>query len=77
MPEFDDILNRQPPQSLEAEQAVLGAMLIDSRCVSEVVGILKPEDFYLRQNQELYETIYQMFNFAQAIDPVTVIEKLR
>ena len=52
MPEFDDILNRQPPQSLEAEQAVLGAMLIDSRCVSEVVGILKPEDFFLRQNQD-------------------------
>ena len=77
MPEFDDILNRQPPQSLEAEQAVLGAMLIDSRCVSEVVGILKPEDFFLRQNQELYETIFQMFNFAQAIDPVTVLEKLR
>ena len=77
MPEFDDILNRQPPQSLEAEQAVLGAMLIDSRCVHEVVGVLKPEDFFLRQNQELYETIYLMFNFGQAIDPVTVIDQLK
>ena len=36
MAEFDDVLNRQPPQSLEAEQAVLGAMLIDSRCVADV-----------------------------------------
>lgn len=77
MPEYDDILNRQPPQSLEAEQAVLGAMLIDSRCVSEVVGILKPEDFFLRQNQELYETIYLMFNFGQAVDLVTVIDQLK
>ena len=77
MPEFDDILNRQLPQSLEAEQAVLGAMLIDSSCISEVVGILKPEDFFLRQNRELYETIYLMFNFAEAVDPVTVLNKLK
>ena len=77
MPEYDDILNRQPPQSLEAEQAVLGAMLIDSRCVSEVVGILRPEDFFLKQNQELYETIYLMFNFGQAVDLVTVIDQLK
>ena len=77
MPEYDDILNRQPPQSLEAEQAVLGAILIDSSCVSEVVGILRPEDFFLRQNRELYETIYLMFNFGQAVDLVTVIDQLK
>ena len=45
MPELDELLNKQLPQSLEAEQSVLGSMLIDSRCVGEVVGILKPEDF--------------------------------
>ena len=77
MAEFDDVLNRQPPQSLEAEQAVLGAMLIDSRCVADVVGLLKPEDFFLKQNQELYETIYLMFNFGEAVDLVTVLDKLR
>lgn len=77
MPDFDDILNKKAPQSLEAEQSVLGSMLIDSRCVSDVVGILKPEDFYLRQNAEIYETIYRMFSFSQAIDPVTVLGKLK
>ena len=80
MPEsidYTDLTARQAPQSLEAEQSVLGAMLIDSRCVSEVIGILKPEDFYLRQNQELYESIYRMFNFSQAIDLVTVLDKLK
>ncbi len=67
----------QPPHSLEAEQAVLGSILIDSRCLTEIVGLLKPEDFYLQQNREMYETIYTMFNFSQTIDPVTVLDKLK
>ncbi len=67
----------QPPHSLEAEQAVLGSILIDSRCITEIVGLLKPEDFYLQQNREIYETIYTMFNFSQTIDPVTVLDKLK
>ena len=73
----EELLNRQPPQSLEAEQAVLGSILIDSRCVADVIGIVKPEDFYLRQNREIYESIYTMFNFSQTIDPVTVLDKMR
>ena len=72
-----ELLNRQPPNSLEAEQAVLGSILIDSRCVADVIGILRPEDFYLQQNREIYETIYTMFNFSQVIDPVTVLDKMR
>ena len=73
----EELLNRQVPQSLEAEQSVLGSILIDSRCITEVVGILRPEDFYLQQNREIYETIYTMFNFSQTIDPVTVLDKMR
>ncbi len=73
----EELMSRQPPQSLEAEQSVLGSILIDSRCVADVIGIVKPEDFYLRQNREIYETIYTMFNFSQTIDPVTVLDKMR
>ena len=43
----EELLSRQPPQSLEAEQAVLGSILIDSRCVADIIGILRPEDFFL------------------------------
>ncbi len=68
---------RSVPQALEAEQALLGAILIDSRCLTEIVGIVRPEDFYLKQNREMFEAIYSMFNFSQNIDPVTVLEKLR
>ena len=73
----EELLAKQMPQSLEAEQAVLGSILIDSRCVSDVIGILRPEDFFLPQNKQIYETIYSMFNFSQTIDPVTVLDKMR
>ena len=73
----EELIARQQPQSLEAEQAVLGSILIDSQCVADVIGILKPEDFYLRQNREIYEAVYSMFNFSQTIDPVTVLDKLK
>ncbi len=73
----EELFVRQMPQSLEAEQAVLGSILIDSRCLTDVVGIVRPEDFYLEQNREIYETIYTMFNFSQTIDPVTVLDKMR
>ena len=73
----EELLARQAPNSLEAEQAVLGSILIDSKCLTDVIGIVNPEDFYLEQNREIYETIYTMFNFSQTIDPVTVLGKMR
>ena len=73
----EELTARQVPQSLEAEQAVLGSILIDSRCITDVVGTVKPEDFYLEQNREIFETIYTMFNFSQTIDPVTVLDKMK
>ena len=74
---MEELLNRQVPQSLEAEQSVLGSMLIDERCIPDVIGLLQPGDFYLKQNREIYETIYTMFNFSERIDPVTVLDKMK
>ena len=74
---MDELLNQQVPNSLEAEQSVLGAMLIDSRCIADVIGLLQPGDFYLAQNQDIYETIYSMFNYSEVIDPVTVLDKMK
>ena len=73
----EQLTAKQLPHSLEAEQAVLGSILIDSRCLTDVIGILRAEDFYLEQNQQIYQTIYTMFNFSQTIDPVTVLDKMR
>jgi len=74
---MDDLLSRQIPHSLEAEQAVLGSMLIDSRCVGNVIGALKAEDFYSTVNRDIYETVFSMFSYAMPIDPVTVLDKMR
>ena len=75
--ETDELLLKQLPHSVEAEQAVLGSMLIDPRCVSEVIDKLRTDDFYIRQNKEIYETIYSMFNYSLTIDPVTVLENMK
>lgn len=74
---MDELLMHQMPHSIEAEQAVLGSMLIDARCVPEVVEALRPDEFYLRQNREIYETIYTMLSFSATIDPVTVLDHMR
>ena len=71
-PAMDELLYRQMPHSLEAEQAVLGSMLIDANCIKDVMEKLRPEDFYLRQNREIFETIYSMFLYSKPIDGVTV-----
>lgn len=73
----EGLLSRQMPHHTQAEQAVLGAMLIDSRCVPDVLGAIKPSDFYIKTNQEIFETIYSMFNYSMVIDPVTVLEQMR
>lgn len=73
----EGLLYRQPPHSLEAEYSVLGSMLIDSRCIPQVVEALNAEDFYLEQNQALFTAIRSMFSHAKVIDPVTVLEQMR
>ena len=75
--EDEELLLKQLPHSVEAEQAVLGSMLIDARCVPEVIDQLRPDDFYVKQNREIYETIYSMFNYSLTIDPVTVLEQMK
>ena len=73
----EDLLLRQMPHSLEGEQAVLDSIIIDECCVKEVMDKLVPSDFYLRQNREIFETIYTMFTYARPIDGITVCEEMR
>ena len=57
----NQLLSYQMPHSQEAEQAVLGAMLIDNRCVPEVMGLLHPDDFYIKLNKDIFKTIFSNF----------------
>ena len=69
---MEDIFYRQMPHSLEAEQSVLGSMLIDANCVKDVMEQLRPDDFYLKQNREIFDTIYSILAYPKPIDGVTV-----
>ena len=74
---MDELLERKVPHSAPAEQAVIGSMLIDPRCIPEVMEKLKPDEFYIKLNRDIYETIYAMFSYSQTIDPVTVLGQLK
>ena len=74
---MDELLGRRVPHSAPAEQAVIGSMLIDPRCIPEVLEKMKPDEFYLQLNRDIYETIYAMFAYNMAIDPVTVLDQMK
>ncbi len=74
---MDELLGRKTPYSASAEQAVIGSMLIDTRCIPDVIEKLHAEDFYLKANRDVFDTVYQMFAYAQTIDPVTVIDQMK
>ena len=66
-----------PPQALELEEAVLGAMLIDKKGVDEVIDLIQPEAFYKAAHQTIFEAIFQLFQDSQPIDLLTVSSELR
>ncbi len=70
------MIDRLPPQSLEAEQSVLGAILIDRDVVVEIAEFLKPEDFYRQSNGTIYRAILDLFERREPIDILTVAEAL-
>lgn len=72
-----ELMSMSTPHSVEAEQAVLGSMLINSRCVAEVMEVLVPGDFYIGQNRDIYDAIHGMFTMSQRIDPVTILDRMR
>ena len=74
---MEELLGKQVPHSTQAEQAVLGSMLIDPRCVADVVGKVTAGDFYHTTNQQIFETIYTMFSYSQTIDPITVLDQMK
>ena len=73
----EELLAKQMPYSIEAEQAVLGSMLIDPQKVPDVVELLKSEDFYMESNRILYEAINRMFLESRSVDPVTVLDEVK
>ncbi len=69
--------NRMPPQNIEAEKAVLGAMLIKKDAIVEVQEMLQPEDFYREAHKVAYEAMQKLTDNEEAVDIVTLTEELR
>ena len=66
-----------PPQALDLEEAVLGAMMIDKKGVDEVIDILQPDAFYKDAHKHIFEAIFQLFTDSQPIDLLTVSSQLK
>ncbi|MDH4178950.1 MAG: replicative DNA helicase [Armatimonadota bacterium] len=71
------LLEKVPPQSLEAEQATLGAMLMEREAIARVVDILDPEDFYHPQHQMVYRAMIDLFNDSDPVDLITLQARLQ
>ena len=66
--------NQLPPQSSDAEESILGALLIDGEVMLEIADSLKPGDFYKPANAKVYSAIQRLYEQSQPIDILTVSE---
>ncbi|MEM7382809.1 MAG: replicative DNA helicase [Bacteroidota bacterium] len=66
-----------PPQAIDLEQSILGALMLEKDALTDVLDILKPESFYEETHQEIYRAILQLFNNGEPIDLRTVVNQLR
>lgn len=69
-------LGRVPPHNIEAEQGVLGGMLLNSEVVADVFELLRPEDFYRPAHQAIYQAILHLYGESSEIDPILVAGRL-
>ena len=66
-----------PPQAVDLEEVVLGAMMIDKKGVDEVIDILHPEVFYKDAHRFIYEAIFKLFESSEPVDLLTVSAQLK
>ncbi|MFH1189285.1 MAG: replicative DNA helicase [Candidatus Omnitrophota bacterium] len=72
-----DIIEKVPPQSIDAEMAVLGAMLLDKEVIPQAIETLNADCFYKDANSRVYSAIIKLFDENRGVDLITVIEELK
>jgi replicative DNA helicase len=70
-------IDKLPPQNIEAEQSVLGAIIFDNEALSKAIEILAADDFYRESHRRLYSAMLELFNKSDAIDIITLTDYLR
>ncbi|MFC5802760.1 replicative DNA helicase [Streptomyces formicae] len=73
----DEIITRTPPQDVDAEQCVLGGMLLSKRAIAEVVEILEPEDFYRPAHETVFRAVLDLYGKNEPADSITASNYLR
>ena len=73
----EQLIKRVMPHSAEAEQSVIGAMMIDQEAIAAAMEVLHPEDFYQKQYGTLFEAMCALYNEGKPVDPVTLQERLK
>ncbi len=71
-----EVIRRVPPSSMEAEQSVLGAMLLSENCVLAAVEKLREEDFYVESHRRIWRAMYDLSALSKPVDLVTVTERM-
>ena len=71
-----NVLIKQMPMSVEAEQAVLGAIIIKPESFDQIGGMLTSNDFYLEDHKRIYSTLMQMYGESKIIDTVTLVNSI-
>jgi replicative DNA helicase len=71
------LVGKLPPQALDLEQAVLGALMLEKDALSSVIDIIKPEVFYEERHQKIFEAIRILFERTSPVDILTVTAQLR
>ncbi len=69
--------DRVPPHNLEAEESVLGSMLLSSEAIAAVVEVLKPIDFYRQAHQRIYQAVLAIYARGEPVDAITAVEELK
>jgi len=66
-----------PPQNIEAEISVLGALMIDKNAITKIADVIQPEDFYKTKHEKIFETILELYQEQQPLDILSVSSKLK
>ena len=69
--------DRVPPHNLEAEESVLGAMMLSAEAIADVVEVVRPEDFYKSANGKIFDTLRAVYARGDPVDAITAVEELR
>jgi replicative DNA helicase len=68
---------RVPPHNLEAEESVLGSMMLSNEAIASVVEVLKPADFYRPAHQRIYDAVIAVYGRGEPVDAITCVEELK